>query len=124
MAGVTYRQFDDWLRRGWIIPASRAGRVASFSVDETMRVRWLRVVPKPARADMASLIHQQDLGRRFLITINGTSLTTARSRRDLLDLIEQGGDHNVIDQLAERRALVADDSSKEVEHGAPVRRAM
>jgi len=123
-SGVTYRQFDDWLRRGWIVPASRSGRIASFSVDETMRVRWLRTVPKSARAEATGPIHQQDLTQRFLVTVNGTSLTTARSRRELLDLIEQGGDYTVIDQLAERRVHVGADPNEEAGHEVPVRRAV
>jgi hypothetical protein len=122
-AGVTYRQFDHWYAKGWLFPARRRGRLADFSVDEVMRARWLRAVPQISRDTLAPLMREQDIGHRFLVATDTTEVTTARSRHQLLDLIERPGDHTVIDQVALRRPLLVNVPEPEEEtRGRPVRK--
>lgn len=103
-AGVPYRTLDDWYRRAWIVPARRVGRVPEFSIDEVIRARWLGTVATKHREGAVADIRGHDLTDRFLVTTDHRSVATARTRRHLLDIVEDvDGDHLVIDQLARRR---------------------
>lgn len=104
-AGVSYRQFDDWFRRGWLVPASRRGRLTKFSVDESMRARWFLKIPAQRRESVAIEVRRADLSHRYLVFLSEGVATTARSRRHLVDLLEATGDATVVDQLHLRRAL-------------------
>ncbi len=81
-AGVTYNQFDDWVQRGWLIPAGRRGRQRSFGADEVVRANWLRSIAT-AQANLDDLVEgvrHCDLSARYLILTNAAAVRTAASR--------------------------------------------
>lgn len=107
-AGVTYNQFDDWVQRGWLIPAGRRGRQRSFGADEIIRANWLRSIAT-AQAKLDEVIEDVrhcDLSARYLIVTNAPAVRTAASRAQLYRALETPGPHLVIDQLPERRKLL------------------
>jgi hypothetical protein len=67
-AGVTYNQFDDWVQRGWLVPAGRRGRQRSFGAGEIVRANWLRsIAATPAKLDeVIKVIRVCDLSARYL----------------------------------------------------------
>lgn len=109
-AAVSYNQLDDWVQRGWILPAKRTGRQRSFGADEIIRARWLRSV-LPADGDGEPIVRQiraSDLSARYLLVANQEVPMTARTRTDLYRLLEHPGGYFVIDQLPERRRLLGE----------------
>ncbi len=107
-AGVTYEQFDDWVQRGWLVPAARRGRQRSFGADEIVRANWLRSISStPARIDdVIDDVRACDLSARYLVITNSETVRTAPSRAQLYRILEAPGSHLVIDQLPERRKLL------------------
>ncbi len=107
-AGVTPNQFDDWVERGWLVPAGRKGRKRSFGADEIVRANWLRsIVTTLANLDEVTAdIRACDLSERYLVVTNSEVVRTAPSRTKLYRIIELPGSHLVIDQLPERRKLL------------------
>jgi hypothetical protein len=107
-AQVTYNQFDDWVQRGWIVPAGRRGHERSYGADEIIRGRWLHSISKTA-ADIetiATAMRASDLSSRYLVVTDGESVSTVPTRSHLYRLLEAPGSHLVIDQLPERRNLL------------------
>lgn len=107
-AGTTRNQFDEWVQRGWIVPASRKGRQRHYSADETVRAVWLR---RLAQASVpldvvASAIRHCDLAGRYLVVTNGTRVSVVRTSSQLHRVLHVEGSHQVIDQLPERRKLL------------------
>lgn len=107
-AGVTYNQFDDWVQRGWLVPAGRRGRQRSFAADEIVRANWLRsIATTPAKLEeVIEEIRACDLSARYLVVTNSETVRTAPSRTQLYRILEVPGSHLVIDQLPERRRLL------------------
>ena len=107
-ARVTYNQFDDWVQRGWVVPASRRGRQYSFSADEIIRAQWLRSISQtPAEVEaVIADVRECDLAARYLVITNAEAVRTATSRAQLYRVLERPGSHLVIDQLPERRKLL------------------
>lgn len=107
-ARVTYNQFDEWIQRGWIVPAGRKGRQHSFSADEVIRAHWLRSISQtPADVDaVAQGVRDCDLRARYLVITNAETVSTAATRAQLYRVLETTGSHLVIDQLPERRKLL------------------
>lgn len=107
-AGVTYNQFDDWVQRGWLVPAGRRGRQRSLGADEIVRASWLRsIATTPAKLDeVIEDIRACDLSARYLVVTNSETVRTALSRTQLYRMLEVPGSHLVIDQLPERRRLL------------------
>jgi hypothetical protein len=107
-AGVTYNQFDDWVQRGWLVPAGRRGRQRFFSSDEIVRANWLRSnAMTPVKLDeVIEDIRGSDLSARYLVVTNSQTVRTASSRTQLHRILEVPGSHLVIDQLPERRRLL------------------
>lgn len=107
-AGVTYNQFDDWVQRGWLVPAGRHGRQRSFGADEIVRANWLRsIATTPAQIDeVIEDVRACDLSARYLVVTNAEHVRTAASRTQLYRILEAPGSHLVIDQLPERRKLL------------------
>lgn len=105
---VTYDQFDDWVQRGWIVPAARRGRQHSFSADEVIRAYWLRSISEtPAKVEaVVADVRECDLSARYLVVANSETVRTAGSRAHLYRVLEAPGSHLVIDQLPERRRLL------------------
>lgn len=107
-AGVTYNQLDDWIQRGWIVPAARKGRQQSFGADEVIRANWLRSALQTT-VDIESIatdVRTSDVSARYLVVTNATKVTTLPTRSQLYRLLETPGSHLVIDQLPERRKLL------------------
>lgn len=107
-AGVTYNQFDDWVQRGWVVPAGRRGRQRTFGADEIVRANWLRsIASTPAKLDeLIEDIRACDLSARYLVVTNSETVRTAPSRTQLYRILEVPGSHVVIDQLPGRRRLL------------------
>lgn len=107
-AGVTYEQFDDWVQRGWLVPAARRGRQRSFGADEIVRANWLRSIRStPTRLDdVIDDVRACDLSARYLVITNAETVRTAAARAQLYRILEAPGSHLVIDQLPERRKLL------------------
>ncbi len=107
-AGVTYNQFDDWVQRGWLVPAGRRGRQRSFGADEIVRANWLRsIATTPVKLDeVIEDVRACDLSARYLVVTNAEHVRTAASRTQLYRILEAPGSHLVIDQLPERRKLL------------------
>jgi hypothetical protein len=105
---VTYNQFDEWVQRGWIVPASRRGRQYSFSSDEIIRAQWLRSISQtPAKLEaIVADVRECDLAARYLVVTNAETVKTASSSQQLYRVLEAPGSHLVIDQLPERRKLL------------------
>ncbi|HUP71021.1 MAG TPA: hypothetical protein VM142_14600 [Acidimicrobiales bacterium] len=105
---VTYNQFDEWVQRGWIVPASRRGRQQSYGSDEIIRAQWLRSVAHlPSDFDMiAAEVRACDLSARYLVVSNAKTVSAVPTRAQLYRLLETPGSHLVIDQLPERRKLL------------------
>lgn len=107
-AQVTYNQFDEWVQRGWILPAGRQGRQLSYGADEIIRAHWLRSI-SPTHADLddfAVEVRSSDLAARYLVVSNGESVSTIATRSQLCRRLETPGSHLVIDQLPERRKMI------------------
>ena len=107
-AQVTYTQFDDWLQRGWIVPAGRRGRQQSYSADEVIRARWLRSISN-ATVDLgptAAMVRRCDLAARYLVVSNAETVSAVPTRSQLYRLLETAGGHLVIDQLPLRRTML------------------
>ena len=107
-AGVTYNQFDDWVQRGWLVPAGRRSRQRFFGADEIIRANWLRsIASTPAKLDaLIEDIRSCDLSARYLVVTNSETVRTAPSRTQLYRILEEPGSHLVIDQLPGRRMLL------------------
>lgn len=107
-AQVTYNQFDEWVQRGWILPAGRDGRQRVYSADEVIRAHWLRSISQtPADLDaIAEGVRACDLSARYLVVTDAMTVSTAPTRSALYRLLETPGGHLVIDQLPERRKLL------------------
>jgi len=107
-AGVTYNQFDDWVERGWLVPAGRRGRQRSFGADEIVRANWLRsIATTPVKLDeVIEDVRACDLSARYLVVTNAENVRTAATRTQLYRILEAPGSHLVIDQLPERRKLL------------------
>ncbi len=107
-AQVTYNQFDDWVQRGWILPASRRGRQHWFSADEAIRAHWLRSISQMPAGIEALIpdVRGCDLAARYLVITNAETVRTATNRAQLYRLLETPGGRFVIDQLPERRKLL------------------
>ncbi len=107
-AGVTYNQFDDWVERGWLVPAGRRGRQRSFGADEIVRANWLRsIATTPVKLDeVIEDVRACDLSARYLVVTNAEHVRIAASRTQLYRILEAPGGHLVIDQLPERRKLL------------------
>lgn len=107
-ARVTYNQLDEWVQRGWIVPAGRRGRQRSFGADEVVRANWLRsVLQTPADIEaVAAEVRGCDMSARYLVVTDGDKVSTAPTRSQLYRLLETAGSHLVIDQLPERRKLL------------------
>ena len=107
-AQVTYNQFDEWVQRGWILPAGRGGRQRVYSADEVIRAHWLRSISQTS-ADLdaiAERVRACDLSARYLVVTDTEKVSTAPTRSALYRLLETPGGHLVIDQLPERRKLL------------------
>jgi hypothetical protein len=107
-AQVTYNQFDDWVLRGWIVPAGRRGHERSYGSDEIIRAHWLRSIFQ-TNADLEALapaVRACDLSARYLVVTDTEMVSTAPTRSQLYRLLEAPGSHLVIDQLPERRKLL------------------
>lgn len=107
-ARVTYNQFDEWVQRGWIVPAARKGRQRAFSADEVMRALWIRSISQTPSdvEEMARDVRDCDLAARYLVVTNAEEVSTAATRAQLYRVLETAGSHLVIDQLPERRKLL------------------
>lgn len=107
-AGVTYAQFDEWVQRGWLVPAGRRGRQQSFGADEVLRAQWLRSIASTAAKVDAIVddVRACDLSARYLVVTASENVRTAATRAQLYRLLEAPGSHLVIDQLPERRRLL------------------
>lgn len=130
-AVVSYNQFDDWVQRGWIVPAARRGRQVSFSADEVIRAIWLRSIAQVGATAVAAAVADvrgSDLTARYLIVTNAENVRTARSRPQLYRALEAPGSHLVIDQLPERRRLLGlpplPDGAHDQEEQRKIRRAV
>ena len=109
-ASITYDQFDAWVERGWLVPASRQGRQRLFGVDEVIRANWLRSVAQtPGSKRLETLldaVRACDLSARYLVVTNDETVATVATRSQLYRVLETAGSHLVIDQLPERRKLL------------------
>lgn len=107
-ARVTYNQFDEWVQRGWLVPAGRRGHQRSYGADEVIRAHWLRSIASlPANFDaVAAEVRSCDLSARYLVVTNAERVTAVPGRSRLYRLLETPGSHLVIDQLPERRKLI------------------
>jgi hypothetical protein len=107
-AQVTYNQFDDWVQRGWIVPAGRRGHERSYGADEIVRARWLHAICRMTTdiAAMANAVRNCDLSARYLVVTDAENISTVPTRSHLYRLLEAPGSHLVIDQLPERRKLL------------------
>lgn len=107
-AQVTYNQFDDWVQRGWIVPAARRGRQQSYSADGVIRARWLRSISNATDdiGPIAEKVLQSDLAARYLVVSNAETVSTVPTRSQLYRLLATPGGHLVIDQLPLRRTLL------------------
>jgi hypothetical protein len=126
-AGVTYDQFDDWVQRGWLVPAGRQARRRSFGADEIIRAQWLRSLALlPANVGrLAEEVRTCELSSRYLVVLSGEVVATAATRSHLYRLLEKEGAHFVIDQLPERRKLLGLTPFPDHAHGPPgIRRAV
>ncbi len=106
-AQVTYNQLDDWVQRGWIVPAGRRGHERSYGSDEILRARWLRSISQTT-ADLDALalaVRASDISARYLVVTDAERVATVPTRSQLYRLLESPGSHLVIDQLPERRKL-------------------
>jgi len=106
-AQVTYNQLDDWVQRGWIVPAGRRGHERSYGADEILRAHWLRSISQTtAHLDALALaVRASDLSARYLVVTDAERVATIPTRSQLYRLLESPGSHLVIDQLPERRKL-------------------
>ncbi len=107
-AQVTYNQFDDWVQRGWIVPAGRRGRQQSYSADEVIRARWLRSISNTTVdiGPTAEEVRACDLAARYLVVSNAETVSAVPTRSQLYRLLETAGGHLVIDQLPLRRTML------------------
>ena len=107
-ARVTYNQFDEWVQRGWLVPAGRRGHQRSYGADEVIRAYWLRsIVGLPSDFEaIATEVGACDLSARYLVVTNAEKVTVVSGRPRLYRLLETPGSHLVIDQLPERRKLI------------------
>ncbi len=105
---VTYNQFDDWVQRGWIVPAGRRGHKRSYGADEIVRARWLHAISRMTTdiEAIATEVRSCDLSARYLVVTNAETVSTVPTRSQLYRLLEAPGSHLVIDQLPERRKLL------------------
>jgi len=107
-ARVPYDQFDEWVQRGWLVPAGRRGDQRSYGADAVIRAHWLRSIamfPSDFEA-IATQVRSCDLSARYLVVTNAEKVTVVAGRSRLYRLLETPGSHLVIDQLPERRKLI------------------
>lgn len=124
-AGVTYNQFDEWVQRGWLLPAGRQGHQRTFGADEVVRGRWLRSIAQMS-ADLTALaedVRASDLSARYLVA-TADAVGVVASRSQLYRLLETPGGHLVLDQLPERRDLIGLPPFPEDAHDEAPRRAV
>ena len=107
-AGTTYNQFDEWVQRGWLVPAARKGHQRYYSADEVVRAVWLCTLAQTSVAldVVATSIRQCDLSARYLVVTNGLHVSVAATPQQLHRVLATEGSHLVIDQLPERRKLL------------------
>lgn len=107
-AQVSYNQLDEWVQRGWILPAGRRGRQLSYGADEIIRTCWLRAISQTQAEieDLAVGVRSSDLAARYLLVTNAETVSTIATRSQLYRRLETPGSHLVIDQLPERRKVL------------------
>lgn len=107
-AQVSYNQLDEWVQRGWILPAGRRGRQLSYGADEIIRTCWLRAISQTQAEidDLAVGVRSSDLAARYLVVTNTETVSTIATRSQLYRHLETPGTHLVIDQLPQRRKVL------------------
>jgi hypothetical protein len=117
-AGTSYNQFDEWVQRGWIVPAARKGHQRYYSADEIIRAGWLRALAQASVSVevVADDIRRSDLSARYLVLSNGVHISAAGTLSQLYRALGTEGGHLVIDQLPKRRKLLGLPSAPSENH--------
>lgn len=107
-AQITYNEFDEWVQKGWVLPARRRGHNRWYAVDEVIRAHWLASVARSGGeiSELAPKLREAELQGRYLVVTDLAEVRVAEARAHLYRILEVPGSHLVIDQLPIRRQLL------------------
>lgn len=122
LAGISYRQLDYWVRKGWVTPSIDPGRGKAsrrlFAVDDVVRLGVLCHLGRSRRnlTELGSQVAPLTLGERFVVVDSDDHLTTPADTAELVDMVGEPGVFTVCDVDALRRHVLQATTAADTAH--------
>ena len=130
LAGVTYRQLDYWVRKGWVTPSLDPGRGKSsrrlFDVDDVVRLGVLCHLGRSRRnlTELGPKVQDLDLSGRFVIVSDSDEVSTGAGAEEMIAVVATPGAYTVCDVAELRAHIRAHLVDAPTETATPLRRAL
>jgi DNA-binding transcriptional MerR regulator len=113
LSGVTYRQLDYWVRKGWVTPSLDPGHGKSsrrlFDIDDVVRLGVLCHLGRSRRnlTELGPKVQDLDLSGRFVIVSEADEVVTQAGDEEMIAVIRAPGLYTVCDVAMLRDRVVA-----------------